>query len=116
MKNLLVILIILAVSASPATAMNEIEGAFGLNLGGLFIPQQMAIAHGKMTSGEPVYFFKPEPSYPALSEYYVKITPTTNIIYEIVAEHKYETSGECKNKQETLAGQHTSQLPSEMSL
>ncbi len=64
----------------------------------------MATANGSMTSGEPIYYFRADPPYHAFSEYYVKITPTTKLIYEIVAEHEYETSGGCENEQETLAG------------
>lgn len=103
MKILSAFVLVLFLSI-PALAIQEIEGAFGLELGGMFLPEQMATANGSMTSGELIYFFKANPSYHAFSEYYVKITPTTKLIYEIVAEHEYDTSGGCSNEQETLAG------------
>lgn len=105
MKRLLAALCATLLLTTPALAFNEITGAFGLELGGLFLPEQMATGKGNMTDKTPIFFFAPDPAYSALETYYVKIAPTSKTIYEIVAETSYEGYGNgCKNEMETLAG------------
>jgi hypothetical protein len=86
MKIRIIAACILALSITPfnAQAIEQIQSAFGFELGSLFIPSGMAIGQGKDVN-DPIYFFKPEKPYPAFRHYFVKITPESNLIYEIGA-------------------------------
>ncbi len=105
LRNLFAAVFFITCLSTPnAFALQQITGAFGLELGGLFIPSAMATGKGQMTDGTPIYYFKPTTPYNQLSTYYVKITPTTSKIYEIVGEHEFDYSSECDKQLEKLAG------------
>lgn len=88
----------LSASASTTNAEEKITGAFGVELGQTFNPQE-AIGKGSLTDGTPMYQFSPKNKFRSFSTYYVSITPKTHKIYSIWAIGNMENDPSCKKEQ-----------------
>jgi len=81
-------------------AVSAIKGAFGVKLGDKFT--LTAIGRENLTDGIPFYKFSPVNPYDKCDSYYVHITPTTKIIYSIVAQGEMKNDAACTNEQNVL--------------
>lgn len=81
MKKVLVMFCFLAITI-PVFAIEKIEGAFGIKLGQQF-DFNLSRGTASLTDGTPLYSFKPENKFRSFRQYYVLITPKTNLVYGI---------------------------------
>ena len=86
---------------NPLIAEESIEGAFGKFLGDYFDPES-AIGKGALTDGTPMYRFNPKNPYRAFNQYYVMITPKSNLIFSIWGIGDFDSSPKAKNEQSVL--------------
>jgi hypothetical protein len=93
----LVSVLFLSISSS-VSAEEKITGAFGLELGQTFTPQD-AIGEGSLTDGTPMYQFSPKKKFRSFSRYYALITPKTNKVYSIWGMGNMENNPSCKKEQ-----------------
>lgn len=82
MKFLLFVCAIFGLGVKAAFASEPIEGAFGQKFGDVFDIEK-AISKGALTSGTPMYEFKPDKGFRSFSRYFVLVTPATHKIYSI---------------------------------
>lgn len=78
--------------AKPQTPKPQIKGAFGINLGSFFNPQD-ALETTNLTSGEKMYKINVPKKVRKFIDYYVLITPKTQKIYSIWGEAKFKDRG-----------------------
>ena len=84
--------------SSTVNAEEKITGAFGMELGQAFNPQE-AIGKGSLTDGTPMYQFSPKKKFRSFSTYYALITPKTHKVYSIWAAGSTENDPSCKKEQ-----------------
>jgi plastocyanin len=82
-------------------AVSAIKGSFGVKLGERF-DTLTAIGRANLKDGIPFYKFSPLNPYEKCDSYYVYITPTTKIIYSIVAQGEMKNDAACKHEQKVL--------------
>lgn len=95
MKNILLAALVAFNIALPAKGEEpkaKIESAFGLKLGDKFDITK-ATKVGEFSDKEKFYHFKPEKPFRSLTEYYVVLTPQSDLIYKIVASGEFEGTG-----------------------
>jgi len=98
-KRFFVLVSVLFLSISSSVSAEEkITGAFGLELGQTFTPQD-AIGKGSLTDGTPMYQFSPKKKFRSFSTYYALITPKTNKVYSIWGIGNMENDPSCKKEQ-----------------
>jgi len=75
------LILVISIFTLVANGAEKIEGAFGLKLGATFIPTKPAVKIDQYEG----YEFTPEMPNPAFSSYLVYVSPTSHLIYKIVA-------------------------------
>ena len=101
-KAFVVLVAIFALSISSSiNAEEKITGAFGIELGQIFNPQD-AIGKGSLTDGTPMYQFSPKKKFRSFATYYVLITPKTHKVYSIWGIGNMENDPSCKKEQALL--------------
>jgi hypothetical protein len=86
-----ILLLLTLVTTVTVGAVDKIEGAFGLKLGDVFEPKTPAVSATPITNSfslNGAYQFTPKEPNKIFSEYYVFITPGSNLIWGIAALHK----------------------------
>ena len=76
----------------PQATKPQVIGAFGINLGSFFNPQD-ALKVSKTTNGETLYIINAPKKIRKFTNYYVLITPKTQKIYSIWAQAKFKDGG-----------------------
>ena len=88
------IIIICILSANIVTSSNSIQGAFGFNIG-TKLNKSKIIKRIALKSGDVTYKVKPIKRIKSISEYYLKTTPSSNLIYRIWGYSKYSNYNDC---------------------
>ena len=83
MKPVLLLCAIFALASANLRAAEPIEGAFGFTFGQEYRPTTPLLAHAANGFSD-VYKVEPPAPNPAFEAVYVKITPQTHLIYEII--------------------------------
>ena len=101
MKNKAFVALVTVIAVSIFASVNaeeKIAGAFGIELGQTFNPQE-AIGKGSLTDGTPMYQFSPKKKMRSFSTYYALITPETHKVYSIWGIGNMENDPSCKKEQ-----------------
>ena len=87
----LVFLFLVLVSVSAVVAADKIEGAFGLKFGEVFEPKTATLSktpNDANFSLAGAYEFTPKRPNKEFTDYFVFITPSSHLVYKIIAVHK----------------------------
>ena len=91
----ILILLVLAAAAVPGHSQERapIDGAFGYQLGATWQPE--AGSAGKREADGDFFFVTPPQPFQSFSEYFVAVTPSSGVIFEISGSRQFDSPAGC---------------------